>query len=192
MEYHVRRHKKEIWIEGKRVTYVGGRLEKAWQIALERFFVLSYTWENAALLGMGASLLRLLKKPVRNFFVLEKDLRMVSLQQSLWSLPPFTLIAGDAAETLMHLPTQNLICVDLFEEDIIPSHLVQPSFVRGLVEKKTPQGLLLWNTLRSSPAARQQSIEIGHLLCQTGQKLQGLAYQENYFWALSEASLYGF
>lgn len=184
----VRRHKKEIWIEGQKVTYVGGRLEKAWQVALERFFVLSYTWENAALLGMGASLLRLLKNNVKNFFVLEKDPHMVALQQSLWTLPPFTLLLGDAADTLSQLPEQNLICVDLFEEEIIPPHLLEPSFVQGLVEKKAPHGLLLWNTLRSNPQTRNQSAKIYSLLRQTGLKVQSLAYQENYFLALSDAS----
>lgn len=155
MKYRVQPSSFGWIIAGERVHYTGGNLRAAWEEAFLAFGLHGRLWQNILLVGMGASLIEIIAKtaasPAPAITVLEIDPDMVALQAQLYTLPlPYTVVLGDAAETLPTLPAQyDGIFVDAFVEESVPPQLLTAGFVRALWAHLKPQGLLLWNVLLS-------------------------------------------
>ena len=68
------------------------------------------------------------------------------------------LICQDAFEFVNYCQNRfDLVCVDLFLDDVVPSKFESAEFVEKLVRTVNPQGLLLFNRMTSRPALLKTS-----------------------------------
>lgn len=188
MKYQILyRHGKPI-IAGQRVHYVGGNLAAAWAEAFAYFGIEEKSWHRVLLIGMGASLIELLARssqPPRHIIVLEKDPDMVRLQTEYFRFPlPYEVYIGDARQTLLdQSPPFDGIFVDAFEEEEVPSSLLEEDFVKALYDRLAPLGLLFWNVLLT-----HQSRIIGERIAAFFSKARRFRYSPHTFWAAAHTA----
>lgn len=115
-------------------------------------------------LGLGSIPLMLEKIFDREFYytAVEIDEAVISLA-SKYALPdiasPVELICADALAYVAQRPaTFDLICMDVFLDDIVPESFEQQDFLRGLKEMINPKGLLLYNRLAAATKDQKESI----------------------------------
>jgi spermidine synthase len=71
---------------------------------------------------------------------------------------PVTTICADAYAFLLQSEQQyDLICMDIFLDDVVPLPFESLEFLEALRESLTPQGLLLYNRLARTPEDRELS-----------------------------------
>jgi spermidine synthase len=71
---------------------------------------------------------------------------------------PITAICADAyAYMLQNEQTYDLICMDIFLDDVVPPLFESLEFLEALRDSLSPQGLLLYNRLARTPEDREQS-----------------------------------
>lgn len=188
MKYQVLPSRTGWIIAGEQVHYVGGNLHTAWEEAFLAFGLHGRSWQKVLLVGMGASLIQILAQtaapPAPAITVLEIDPEIVALQTQLYTFPlPYTLVLGDAAETLPALSeAYDGIFVDAFVEDFVPSQLLTEGFVQALRTHLTPTGLLFWNVLRPS-----QSGAVEKLLQGAFAHLRKRRVLQHTFWAAAHS-----
>lgn len=71
---------------------------------------------------------------------------------------PIITICADAYAFLLQNEQQyDLICMDIFLDDVVPPLFESPEFLEALRDSLTPQGLLLYNRLARTPEDRELS-----------------------------------
>lgn len=114
-------------------------------------------------LGLGSIPTILEKKFNRNFYytAVEVDETIIDLA-SRYALPdlesPIELICADAYAFVMQTEGQyDLICMDVFIDDAVPSPFETSEFVERLQQLLTPGGVLLYNRMTAFTQAREQT-----------------------------------
>lgn len=122
---------------------------------LKKLYPTPKSGEKVLLLGFGlGSIVYILEKVLRCDFVytaVELDEAVISLA-SKYSLPrfrsPVTIVEGDAVYYTHYAEgTYELICIDIFEDDIIPPSCETIQFLERVKALLTPGGILLYNRL---------------------------------------------
>ena len=112
--------------------------------------------DKALLLGFGlGSIPMILEKQGRDFkyTAVEKDPNVIYLA-SKYTLPlidsPVHLYEADAGQFVQQQTpkTFSVICMDIFLEDLIPSHVQKKAYIEQLKILLLPRGVLFVNTLR--------------------------------------------
>lgn len=189
MKYHLLKSGTDWIIAGQRVHYVGGNLHAAWEEAFLAFGLHGRAWQRVLLVGMGASLMQIIAQtaspPLPAITILEIDPEMVTLQTKLYTLSlPYTLVLGDAAETLPKLTEQyDGIFIDAFVEEWVPSQLLTDTFVEALRRRLSPTGLLLWNVLLRAQSRGIERLLHSHFAC-----LRKRSILPHIFWAAAHSS----
>jgi spermidine synthase len=71
--------------------------------------------------------------------------------------PIITICADAYAFLLQNKQQYDLICMDIFLDDVVPPLFESPEFLEALRDSLTPQGLLLYNRLARTPEDRELS-----------------------------------
>lgn len=115
--------------------------------------------KEVLLLGFGlGSIPTILEKTLQRHFyytAVEVDEAVIDLA-SRYTLPdlesPIEIICADAYAFVMQSEVQyDLICMDVFIDDAVPSPFEEPEFVEALKNMLTPSGVLLYNRLTAAP-----------------------------------------
>ena len=115
--------------------------------------------KEVLLLGFGlGSIPTILEKTLQRRFyytAVEVDEAVIDLA-SRYTLPdlesPIEIICADAYAFVMQSEAQyDLICMDVFIDDAVPSPFEEPEFVEALKDRLTPGGVLLYNRLTAAP-----------------------------------------
>ena len=106
--------------------------------------------KNVAAVGLGAGSLACHQKPGENWTFFEIDPEVVRLARDpslfgfLSSCPPAAVVLGDARLTLSGSPRPyDLIVLDAFSSDAIPTHLLTREALRGYLARLTPHGVIV-------------------------------------------------
>jgi spermidine synthase len=126
--------------------YFGGPISES--IAIAR--VARGELKNVAVVGLGAGSLACHAAPGENWTFFEIDPEVVRLASDpklfhfLQKCPPAGIVLGDARLTLAASPKQyDLIVLDAFSSDAIPTHLLTREALRGYLAHLTPQGAIV-------------------------------------------------
>ena len=66
---------------------------------------------------------------------------------------PLTTICADAYSYMLYNEERyDLICMDIFLDDVVPAEFESPEFLAALRDSLTPNGLLLYNRLAAQPS----------------------------------------
>src|SRR6185295_9229029 len=141
--------------EGARITgrpepltyyYFGGPISEA--IAAAR--AARGGLKSVAAVGLGAGSLACHQKPGESWTFFEIDSEVVRLARDpnvfrfLSSCPPAAVVLGDVRLTLAASPQQyDLIVLDAFSSDAIPTHLLTREALRGYLARLTPRGIIV-------------------------------------------------
>jgi hypothetical protein len=141
--------------DGARVTgrpepltyyYFGGPISEA--IAAAR--AVQGGLKSVAAVGLGAGSLACHQKSGESWTFFEIDPEVVRLARDpnvfrfLSSCPPSAIVLGDARLTLAASPRQyDLIVLDAFSSDAIPTHLLTREALRGYLARLTPHGVIV-------------------------------------------------
>jgi hypothetical protein len=106
--------------------------------------------KNVAAVGLGAGSLACHQKPGESWTFFEIDPEVVRLARDpamfrfLSSCPPAGIVLGDARLTLAASPQPyDLIVLDAFSSDAIPTHLLTREALRGYLARLTPYGVIV-------------------------------------------------
>jgi len=116
-------------------------------------------------LGLGSIPLMLERNFKRNYeyTAVEIDDSVIYLAQKyvLHELEsPITCIQADAFHYVQQATeTYDLVCMDIFLDDLIPTKFASPTFLKNLQQLIKPNGLLLYNRLSLTPDDREQTLD---------------------------------
>ena len=122
--------------------------------------------KNILLLGVGAGcIIELLQKIVGykgQITGVELDPEIIKIATQHFGIDKvknLTLHLADAQEYVQqpNLPHYDLIIIDIFQDDLMPPFLFTETFIDNVVKLLTPQGALLHNTIRVTPAAETRN-----------------------------------
>lgn len=116
-------------------------------------------------LGLGSIPLMLERNFKRNYeyTAVEIDDSVIYLAQKyvLHELEsPISCIQADAFHYVQQATeTYDLVCMDIFLDDLIPTKFASPTFLKNLQQLIKPNGLLLYNRLSLTPDDREQTLD---------------------------------
>ncbi len=168
------------WLDGKKVldtfasNYSYGSLQETLHIGLEELHFDAKT-QSVLVLGLGAGSIA---ETIRNHFRSQAPLTLVDIDPvmvqlakgefNIHAFDPVTLILADAFDYVKTcLQTFDLIIVDIFIIDTIPEKFTQDEFLSELARIISPNGKLLFNTMRNT-MTRAQHKSIQKKLTQNG------------------------
>jgi spermidine synthase len=130
------------------------------------------SWNHVLVLGMGlASIPFLLEKKYQSkadFTLVEYDAAVIELAQ-YYSLPrlnaPHYVYQEDALDfTLKNTQLFDCICVDIFVDQIVPDKFHDISFLNGIKQSLTSQGILIFNKLYLSEDDKKETETLYELM----------------------------
>lgn len=134
-------------------------LYTAFSRSFKKINIHHYPIKSVLILGFGlGSIPYILKKKYHincNYIGVEIDPDIIELAQKY---NPFIfdknlkVVCGDASEFIMNCETKlDLICIDLFRDDIVPEKFEQEVFLQKIKQLLNPNGILLYNRLANEP-----------------------------------------
>jgi predicted O-methyltransferase YrrM len=162
-------------LDGATVNYSFGGLHEVFAQAFERLDIRSREPRSVLVLGLGAGsvvhLLRrdlLVKAPIT---ALEIDPVMVEIARTHFALdswPNLEVITADAVEWAARSERRfDLAIVDLFHEADVPAACRTRRFLETLRDRLAPGGMLVFNVVKSRPAARDEAAKFAALFAST-------------------------
>lgn len=108
-------------------------------------------YNHVLILGLGlGSVFDLLieNASVNQFTAYENDTRLIAWLDKYYKTENLNIIPKSAEEFSIENKKYDLIIVDLFIDEIIPDFLTKSSYWGTLKSSLTPDGILIWNTLK--------------------------------------------
>ena len=127
--------------------YFGGPISES----IEAVRAAQWGLENVAVVGLGAGSLACHAKPSESwtFFEIDPEVVRLARDSGLFHFlsacdPSADVVLGDARLTLAASPQQyDLIVLDAFSSDAIPTHLLTREALRGYLARLTPRGVIV-------------------------------------------------
>lgn len=163
----------EVWyaygrhiVNSKNVNLSFGSLDTVFRSAFKKINLTQRPWTSVLLLGLGAgNVPAILKETGQDWYItgVEIDAEMVRLGQKWCGLadhPHLHIVIDDAIHYVQNCDRQfDLIIIDLFVDELVPSGAEQEAFIRRLPTLLNPHGAILYNRLMHTPRLRELSID---------------------------------
>lgn len=155
-------------LDSARVNYSFGGLHAAFADVFQELEVRRRAPQTALVLGLGAgsipALVSAYPQPPRTTGV-EWDPEVVALGEQFFGLGGHafleTVVAEAAAFMRENERQYDLICVDLFQDALVPPEAETPAFLRALDAALAENGLLIFNRIAIDAATREATTQFG-------------------------------
>lgn len=127
-------------------------LKSAFNELFHRQDIYKKEYNHVLILGLGlGSVIDLLIENafVNQFTAYENDTRLIAWLDKYYKTENLNIIPKSAEEFSIENKKYDLIIVDLFIDEIMPDFLTKSSYWETLKSSLTPDGILIWNTLKS-------------------------------------------
>lgn len=137
-------------------------LKSAFNELFHRQNIYKKEYNHVLILGLGlGSVIDLLieNASVNQFTAYENDTRLIAWLDKYYKTENLNIIPKSAEEFSIENKKYDLIIVDLFIDEIMPDYLTKSSYWENLKSSLTPDGILIWNTLKSKEIKTEFNIK---------------------------------